>query len=77
MSAARPLGGQLKTLRTVPIVGVIHMTNMLLNILIGLTGWTILAVVAGLCIGNALRVAGQWDGTAASVPTKQTLKKTA
>jgi Na+/H+-dicarboxylate symporter len=53
------------------------MTNMLLNILIGLAGWSILALVAGLCIGNALRVSGEWDGTAASVRTKQPLKKTA
>ena len=53
------------------------MTNMLLNILIGLAGWSILALVAGLCIGNALRVCGEWDGTAAPVRNKQPLKKTA
>ena len=53
------------------------MTNMLLNILIGLAGWSILALVAGLCIGNALRVCGEWDGAAAPVRNKQPLKKTA
>jgi hypothetical protein len=50
---------------------------MLQNILIGLAGWTILALVAGLCIGNALRVCGQWDGAAAPVGSSHGLKKTA
>jgi hypothetical protein len=53
------------------------MINMLLNVLIGLAGWTILALVAGLCIGNALRVCGEWNETAPPLRAKPALKKTA
>jgi hypothetical protein len=52
------------------------MANMLLNILIGLVGTSVLALVAGLCIGNALRAFGEWDGPA-PVRAKQTLNKAA
>jgi hypothetical protein len=54
-----------------------QMVNMLLNILIGLAGTAVLALVAGLCIGNALRAFGEWDGPAAPVRAKQPLKKAA
>ena len=40
------------------------MTNMILDILIGLAGCSVLAVVAGPCIGNALNVFGELDETA-------------
>lgn len=50
---------------------------MLQNILIGLAGWTILALVAGPCIGNVLRYYSQPDSAAAPVQTTQKLKKTA
>jgi hypothetical protein len=51
--------------------------DMFQNILIGLVGWTILALVGGLCIGNALRVCGQFDGATAPVRSNHNLKKTA
>ena len=50
---------------------------MLQNILIGLAGWTVLALVAGLGIGNTLRFCGQWDGAASPATSRQNLKKTA
>jgi hypothetical protein len=53
------------------------MTTMLQNILIGLAGWTVLALVAGLCIGNALRICGEWDVPMTHVERNQNLKKTA
>jgi hypothetical protein len=53
------------------------MTNMLLDILIGLAGCSVLALVAGPCIGNTLRVFGDSDGAPAPVRAKQPLKKAA
>jgi hypothetical protein len=53
------------------------MINMLLNILIGLAGWAILALVAAMCIGNALRVCTGADGTAAPVHGRRALRKPA
>ncbi len=50
---------------------------MLQNILIGLAGWTVLALVAGLCIGNTLRICGEWDVPVTRVQTNHDLKKTA
>ena len=50
---------------------------MLQNILIGLAGWTVLALIAGLCIGNALRICGEWDVPATHLRANQNLKKTA
>ena len=52
------------------------MTNMLLDILIGLVGCSVLALVAGPCIGNALNVFGELD-EAAPLRAKQPLNKTA
>jgi hypothetical protein len=53
------------------------MTTILQNILIGLAGWTVLALVAGLCIGNALRICGEWDDSPKQVQTNHDLKKRA
>jgi hypothetical protein len=53
------------------------MTTMLQNILIGLAGWTVLALVTGLCIGNTLRICGEWDVPVTRVQTNHDLKKTA
>jgi hypothetical protein len=50
---------------------------MLLDILIGLAGTAVLAVVAGPCIGNALRAFGESDGAPTHVHAKQPLKKAA
>jgi hypothetical protein len=52
------------------------MTNMLLDILIGLAGCSVLAFIAGPCIGNAMSVFGSGD-EAAPLRAKQPLKKTA
>lgn len=52
------------------------MTTMLLDILIGLAGCAVLALVAGPCIGNALNVFGDLDA-AAQARAKQPLKKAA
>jgi branched-subunit amino acid ABC-type transport system permease component len=67
----------LKISRELPIVGANHMISMLLNIVIGLAGWTILAVVGGLCIGNAVRVFGELEGSTTTLRTKQHVEKTA
>jgi len=48
---------------------------MVQNILVGLAGWTVLALVAGLFLGNALRTLGQFDET--PMPRRAALKKTA
>jgi hypothetical protein len=53
------------------------MISMLLNIVIGLAGWTILAVVGGLCIGNAVRVFGELEGSTTTLRAKQHVEKTA
>jgi hypothetical protein len=50
--------------------------TMLQNILIGLIGWAILAIVAGPCIGNVLRYYGPSDNTT-PIQNTQKLKKTA
>lgn len=52
------------------------MTTMLLDILIGLAGFAVLALVAGPCIGNALSVFGNLD-EAAPLRAKQPLNKAA
>jgi hypothetical protein len=52
------------------------MTTMILDILIGLVGCSVLALVAGPSIGNALSVFSDLD-EAAPVRAKQSLKKTA
>lgn len=53
------------------------MTTILQHILIGLAGWTVLALVAGLCIGNALRICGEWDGSPTHAQTNHDMKKSA